>query len=243
MCATYSGQTDSNDEDVWGDEEDEHEELAREARTRQHTFHHAGYREAIEEGKRATLQSGFNIGFREGVQAGLDWGQLDGMIQTLDIFCGQVAGTSGLRQEVNEMAKQFKDIPRRQAMLAAFKNILSAPPEECISQPSDSSICNLPKTAHGAPGFSAESSMTMQQGSSSAVITPSVNDDNIYNEDKYKNELDLGTDDEMREALRRLPAYMLETASEAVKDHEAIVLPDILSLIERLNANIQSLSL
>jgi hypothetical protein len=40
MCATLSGQADDNEEDIWGNDGDEHEELAREARTRHQIFHH-----------------------------------------------------------------------------------------------------------------------------------------------------------------------------------------------------------
>lgn len=128
---------------VWGDGDesghDVHEELAREEKARRQGFYNAGYREGIEEGKAKTLQHGFNIGFKEGAQAGLRWGEVSASIKTLQIFAGQVAGSSQFQQAVGGLAQELSKITPRQAMLAACSETLSSVPHDKTEVPGETS--------------------------------------------------------------------------------------------------------
>jgi len=89
--------------DLWEDENEEathsgrDEDLERESRSRREQFWSEGYREGIEEGKKATVQRGFNVGFREGAAAGVAYGQVRGAAVSVGIFAGQVPGSGGWR--------------------------------------------------------------------------------------------------------------------------------------------------
>ena len=63
-------------------------------------FWSEGYREGIEEGKKATVQEGFNVGFREGASAGMAYGQVRGAAVSVGIFAGQTPGSGGWTEAV-----------------------------------------------------------------------------------------------------------------------------------------------
>ncbi|KXZ54303.1 hypothetical protein GPECTOR_5g389 [Gonium pectorale] len=86
----------------------------------------AGYRDALEEGKEATLQQGFDIGFCEGAAAGFEWGLLRGAVTTLAAMDGQAAGTRQLHQEIVAL-HAAADVAPRAAMLATFRHLLASP--------------------------------------------------------------------------------------------------------------------
>jgi len=67
-------------------------------------FWSEGYREGIEEGKKATVQRGFNVGFREGAAAGVAYGQVRGAAVSVGIFAGQVPGSGGWADAVRGAA-------------------------------------------------------------------------------------------------------------------------------------------
>ena len=54
----------------------------------------------IEEGKKATVQEGFNVGFREGASAGMAYGQVRGAAVSVGIFAGQTPGSGGWTEAV-----------------------------------------------------------------------------------------------------------------------------------------------
>jgi hypothetical protein len=89
----------------------------------------AGYREGIEEGKAETLQQGFNLGFQEGARAGFALGRMSACVKTLEIYAGQVSGTSHLQEPVQRLGKRIQDVPPHLAMLAAFKHVMTRVPE------------------------------------------------------------------------------------------------------------------
>lgn len=88
------------DDDVWGSDD----ELEREWAARQAVHFNNGYREGLDEGKKVTLQKGFNAGFKEGEQAGHEWGQRRGAISTLQALAGQLPGTSAILAEIQAVA-------------------------------------------------------------------------------------------------------------------------------------------
>jgi len=68
-------------EDVWGEssgDDDAACELSREYSARCANFRSAGYREGLSEGKEASLQCGFDSGWKDGAEAGWLWGQARG---------------------------------------------------------------------------------------------------------------------------------------------------------------------
>ena len=73
----------------------------------------------MEEGKKATVQAGFNVGFREGATAGLAYGQARGVERSVRIFAGQVPGSSEWTSAVAETARLIEEMPPRDAARAA----------------------------------------------------------------------------------------------------------------------------
>ncbi|KAH7297044.1 hypothetical protein KP509_26G050700 [Ceratopteris richardii] len=64
-----------DDEEAWNFNDVGHEgtcseELSREWSSRHARFHTLGYRDGIEEGKRSSVQQGFDVGYAQGVEAG-----------------------------------------------------------------------------------------------------------------------------------------------------------------------------
>ncbi|KAK3018115.1 hypothetical protein RJ639_003486, partial [Escallonia herrerae] len=58
-------------------------ELDREWQRRRNQFHTIGYRDGLMAGKEASAQEGFNIGFKESVFAGFNWGLVRGVTSAL----------------------------------------------------------------------------------------------------------------------------------------------------------------
>ncbi|XP_065865247.1 uncharacterized protein [Euphorbia lathyris] len=92
---------DLKDEDgsFWGgsDEElDKESDLNREWERRSKEFHTIGYRDGIIAGKEAIAQEGFNVGFRESVIPGYDWGIVRGVTSALACL------PNGLQQKLIE---------------------------------------------------------------------------------------------------------------------------------------------
>lgn len=50
------------DDDVWGDDHDQHHDLERESNARREIHYNTGYREGLEEGQQQTIQQGFDAG-------------------------------------------------------------------------------------------------------------------------------------------------------------------------------------
>lgn len=71
---------------IWdssGDELDESSELDREWQRRRDQYHTHGYREGISAGKVDSAQEGFNIGFKQSVLVGYNWGVVRGVTSAL----------------------------------------------------------------------------------------------------------------------------------------------------------------
>ncbi|KAL8266907.1 hypothetical protein R6Q59_004251 [Mikania micrantha] len=59
-------------------------DLDREWQRRKNQFHAIGYRDGLIAGKEASAQQGFNIGFKESVAVGFNWGLVRGVTGALD---------------------------------------------------------------------------------------------------------------------------------------------------------------
>ncbi|KAM3323596.1 hypothetical protein P3S67_004747 [Capsicum chacoense] len=87
-----SGNNDSQDNDwcdLWSDDGDlcddstdkldKTSEIGREWQRRHDQFHTIGYRDGLMAGKEASAQEGFNVGFRDSVYVGYNWGLVRGI--------------------------------------------------------------------------------------------------------------------------------------------------------------------
>ncbi|KAK9813239.1 hypothetical protein WJX72_011283 [[Myrmecia] bisecta] len=107
------------------DDERRKQELDREWNSRREQFWNSGYRDGLDAGKEATIQQGFDAGFWEGANAGYEWGLVHGAVMSLRIFSGQVAGTSGLAEQVKQLSERVGDFEPR-ALQSASDSILQA---------------------------------------------------------------------------------------------------------------------
>ncbi|XVE51353.1 hypothetical protein DITRI_Ditri02bG0033600 [Diplodiscus trichospermus] len=76
----------AEDGSLWGDSDEELDranELDREWQRRHDQFHTIGYRDGLLAGKEDSAQQGFNIGFRQSVSVGYNWGLARGVTSTL----------------------------------------------------------------------------------------------------------------------------------------------------------------
>ncbi|KAK6227701.1 hypothetical protein SCA6_000041, partial [Theobroma cacao] len=88
--STANGFSEANvqagDGSLWGDSDEELDKLSdldREWQRRHDQFHTIGYRDGLIAGKEASAQEGFNIGFKESVFAGCNWGLARGVTSAL----------------------------------------------------------------------------------------------------------------------------------------------------------------
>ncbi|XP_021675241.2 uncharacterized protein LOC110661042 isoform X1 [Hevea brasiliensis] len=148
---------DLQDEDgsFWGDSDEELDkasELDREWERRRDQFHTIGYRDGLIAGKEAIAQDGFNIGFKESVLEGYNWGMVRGVTSALACL------PEGLKErliETQEKMNKFQTLNESVHSLStmdalklfhddimAKKEHLKATSEEASSQ-NDGSDCSL----------------------------------------------------------------------------------------------------
>jgi hypothetical protein len=100
----------------------------------------------------------------------------------------------------------------------------------------------MPSSQDTTAGLSAECILAATS-TSSAGISCTRNTETLSNEAKDQENCHLSFEDELSEAMRRLPACMSEVATEASRDYDSVVLPEINNLIDRYKESIQSLCL
>ena len=88
---SVAGNHTAMDEEVWGEEQ---EPLDRESQAVERTHFNKGFRDAVDEGQTEQAQAGFDSGFCASTTIGQRLGRLQGRLETLRIFAGQVSGTS-----------------------------------------------------------------------------------------------------------------------------------------------------
>ncbi|KAG5539147.1 hypothetical protein RHGRI_019638 [Rhododendron griersonianum] len=75
-----------DDESLWGSSPERGTSLSdldREWQRRHDQFHTIGYRDGVTAGKEASAQEGFNMGFKESVRVGYNWGLIRGVTSAL----------------------------------------------------------------------------------------------------------------------------------------------------------------
>ncbi|XP_060217497.1 uncharacterized protein LOC132644868 [Lycium barbarum] len=152
---TNSGNKDSHDSDwceLWSDDGDlchdstdkldKTSEMDREWQRRHDQFHTIGFRDGLMAGKEASAQEGFNVGFRDSVYVGYNWGLVRGITSALASL------PDGLKErmvDTKEMQNKFQhlheSVRSRSAaeMLKVFHDYLSKKSEECDLNDSSSS--------------------------------------------------------------------------------------------------------
>ncbi|KAF5950270.1 hypothetical protein HYC85_012263 [Camellia sinensis] len=75
-------------------------DLDREWKRRHDQFHTIGYRDGVTAGKEASAQEGFNLGFKESVLAGYNWGLVRGVTSALTLL------PDGLREKLVETQEE-----------------------------------------------------------------------------------------------------------------------------------------
>ncbi|KAM6550446.1 hypothetical protein CsatB_000254 [Cannabis sativa] len=99
-----------DDESLWNGSDvelDKSSDLDREWQQRRDQFHTMGYRDGVIAGKEAAAQEGFNIGFKQSVPVGYNWGVVRGVTSALALL------PEGLKEkliETEEKRNQFQKL-------------------------------------------------------------------------------------------------------------------------------------
>ncbi|KAF4378967.1 protein yae1 [Cannabis sativa] len=99
-----------DDESLWNGSDvelDKSSDLDREWQQRRDQFHTMGYRDGVIAGKEAAAQEGFNIGFKQSVPVGYNWGVVRGVTSAVALL------PEGLKEkliETEEKRNQFQKL-------------------------------------------------------------------------------------------------------------------------------------
>ncbi|KAF4393949.1 hypothetical protein G4B88_025918 [Cannabis sativa] len=99
-----------DDESLWNGSDvelDKSSDLDREWQQRRDQFHTMGYRDGVIAGKEAAAQEGFNIGFKQSVPVGYNWGVVRGVTSAVGLL------PEGLKEkliETEEKRNQFQKL-------------------------------------------------------------------------------------------------------------------------------------
>ncbi|KAJ8543311.1 hypothetical protein K7X08_005834 [Anisodus acutangulus] len=152
---TDSGTNDSHDSDwcdVWNDDGDvchdstdkldKTSEMDREWQRRHYQFHTIGYRDGLIAGKEASAQEGFNLGFRDSVYVGYNWGLVRGITSVLaslpDSLKERMVDTKEIQNKFQHLNESVQSRSTAE-MLKVFHDYLSNKSEECGKNDSSSS--------------------------------------------------------------------------------------------------------
>ncbi|KAG6547310.1 hypothetical protein Mapa_011247 [Marchantia paleacea] len=114
------------EDDLWGTDDDDagavgrssqtDADLEREWEARRNQFHTLGYRDGISAGKESKVQEGFNVGFKEAVVAGYNWG----------LARGATSAFAALSPALKESLLIDKDATKRLESLNTFISSISS---------------------------------------------------------------------------------------------------------------------
>ncbi|KAI3511023.1 hypothetical protein L1887_18164 [Cichorium endivia] len=103
-------------------------DLNREWQKRKNQFHAIGYRDGLIEGKEASAQEGFNIGFKESVIHGFNWGLIRGVTGALDCLPGELREkmieSKETRSKFHELYNSMNNLSTTDA-LKMFQDVIS----------------------------------------------------------------------------------------------------------------------
>ncbi|XP_039027167.1 uncharacterized protein LOC120160926 isoform X1 [Hibiscus syriacus] len=122
----------ADDGSLWGgsDEElDKTSDLDREWQRRHDQFHTIGYRDGLIAGKEASAQEGFNIGFKQSVPVGYNWGITRGVTSALDclpdVLRERLIETQEKRDKFQELYRSVNSLSSLDALKLFHDDILT----------------------------------------------------------------------------------------------------------------------
>ncbi|KAF8398301.1 hypothetical protein HHK36_017228 [Tetracentron sinense] len=151
MPTANSQQTDSYDcdgDDLWCEDGslcdspnqalDKASELDREWQRRHNQFHTIGYRDGLMAGKEASAQEGFNIGFKQSVLVGYNWGLVRGVTSALvclpDGLKEKLVGTLEKREKFQNLYESVHSLSTADALSLFRDDVLASRSKECSEQ-------------------------------------------------------------------------------------------------------------
>lgn len=155
MSTTNSGNSNSYDGDwcdLWSDDGDlchdstdkldKTSEMDREWQRRHDQFHTIGYRDGLMAGKEASAQEGFNVGFRDSVYVGYNWGVVRGITSALaslpDGLKERMVDTKEIQNKFQHLHESVQSRSTTE-MLNVFHDYLSKKSEESSQNDNSSS--------------------------------------------------------------------------------------------------------
>ncbi|CAK9175094.1 unnamed protein product [Ilex paraguariensis] len=168
MSTANSKQSDSQDyheDDLWLEdgsswngsikELDHTSDLDREWHRRRYQFHTIGYRDGLMAGKETSAQEGFNIGFRESVSVGFNWGLVRGITSALacvpDGLRERLVETPAKRNKFQSLYEVVHSLPTTDALKLFNDDLTNKPVERRNDAESSSRTADLPD--HSPNGF------------------------------------------------------------------------------------------
>lgn len=120
--------SDNGDDEVWdlAGEDVQEADLHREWTSREAHFHTLGYRDGIEEGKKLSVQQGFEVGYTEGVSAGLNCGLARGWAGAFTALPHAIQNLlldDAARMQVDESQVALSSISSEKAVYLFYHNI------------------------------------------------------------------------------------------------------------------------
>ncbi|PON90396.1 Essential protein Yae1, N-terminal [Trema orientale] len=142
-----------DDESLWNGSDgelDNPSDLGREWQRRQDQFHTIGYRDGVIAGKEAAAQEGFNVGFKQSVSAGYQWGIVRGVTSALallpDSLKEKLIETEEKRTEFEKLYESVHSVSTTDALRLFYDAIVAKRDTEQGENPEvSSSKGDLPK--------------------------------------------------------------------------------------------------
>ncbi|XP_010245241.1 PREDICTED: uncharacterized protein LOC104588807 [Nelumbo nucifera] len=157
VSTCISHQSDSyecDDSDLWGEDEslcdgsdnglNKASELDREWQRRHNEFHTIGYRDGLMAGKETSAQEGFNIGFKQSVLVGYNWGIVRGITSVLACL------PDGLKQKLVETLEKREKLQSLYESVHSISSIgaLKLFHEDILASSSGDGVANLGGNSH-----------------------------------------------------------------------------------------------
>ncbi|XWS56796.1 hypothetical protein CRYUN_Cryun09bG0116500 [Craigia yunnanensis] len=136
----------AEDGSLWGESDEElvkASDLDREWQRRHDQFHTIGYRDGLIAGKEASAQQGFNIGFKQSVCVGYNWGLASGVTSTLaclpDELREKLIKTQERRDKFQELYEYMNTLSTTDALELFHDDILTKEAGE-QSEPAEAGV-------------------------------------------------------------------------------------------------------
>ncbi|XVF24219.1 hypothetical protein REPUB_Repub13aG0108900 [Reevesia pubescens] len=147
--SSANGFNEAEDGSLWADSDEELDkasDLDREWKRRHDQFHTIGYRDGLIAGKEASAQEGFNIGFKQSVSIGYNWGLTRGVTSSLaclpDDLRERLIETQEKREKFQDLYESVNSLSTPDALRLFHDDILTKKGVE-ERQPTKASVGSL----------------------------------------------------------------------------------------------------